>query len=196
MDIRECTQCPIDTYGLSDHTTPCVSCGYRRTNGKAGQTSEHSCVTCVGGLCSTGLVVTASATLMVVILSLLRYCVINIPAHPRLPVVKREAFLLGIAKYAMYTALPGALEDTNRMIVALANVGFNVRVFNNTAYGKDLPNVKRDGNVMQLFSEWCSQLQKGCDIIVYYSGHGIHFQGMQWLVPSKAKILTNTHVLF
>lgn len=194
--VRECSLCPVNTYGLGAHTAPCRSCGYKTTNGAEGQTSEQACVTCVGQLCSTGLAAISGAIMLLLVLSCIRYCVVNLPLHPRLPPVRRDGFLLGISNYTNYAALPGAIEDLNSMYAALLSVGFNVSVFNNVGYAKDLAGVSRDGNVMQVFSEWCDGLKERGDVMVYYGGHGIHFQGMQWLVPARARVNTGLQVLY
>lgn len=200
-DVKECTMCPEDTYGPVDHKKPCILCGSMTlfettTNGKLGQTSLSSCIYCVGSLCGGDLTAASICLISLLVLTSLRYCALNLPPRPRLPVVAREAFLLGIGKYAHYANLPGALGDLIRMYVALSDAGFHICMYSDVEYSKSLKKAERDGNIMQLFAKWCGSIRTKVDALVYYCGHGIHFQGTKWLVPGFARISAGPHVLF
>lgn len=210
-DIAQCTLCPANTYGPRDYKKPCIRCStlyfgrFRTTNGHIGHDEPSECRFCLGKICGS---VLATIMILVSILlcgSLTRYLIYSVPPWPRLKRVPRAAFILGNSQYKHYPSLPGAASDSVKMMVALEEAGFEVRLHTNVETAKDLLNFKRPGNIMELFLDWCngtiaadsaeSSIEKN-DALVYYAGHGIRFHGCQWIVPTRTHIKLEQSVLF
>lgn len=194
----QCSLCPSDTYGSPD-VGPCTPCGKNQRTlprGENGHTTVDACSYCVADLCGAELVLTITLIIFVCLLWLVRYCVMHITPWPRLPVIHRKAFVSGIGNYLHYADLPGAFTDATHMFKALSDAAFDVSVFNNIDHAKNLKALVRQGNFMDIFSYWTQTLRETVDVVVFFAGHGIRFQGQKWLVTSKSLLRTTQSVIF
>jgi uncharacterized caspase-like protein len=91
---------------------------------------------------------------------------------------KRVALVVGNGAYTHATRLNNPVNDAKDVTEALKRLGFEV------VQGNDVSNEKFD-DLIQSFS---SKLA-GADIaLFYYSGHGLQFEGANYLVPVDSKI--------
>jgi hypothetical protein len=91
---------------------------------------------------------------------------------------KRVALVVGNGAYTHATRLNNPVNDAKDVTAALKRLGFEV------VQGDDVTNEKFD-DLIQSFS---SKLA-GADIaLFYYSGHGLQFDGANYLVPVDSKI--------
>jgi Caspase domain len=91
---------------------------------------------------------------------------------------KRVALVVGNGAYTHATRLNNPVNDAKDVTEALKRLGFEV------VQGNDVTNEKFD-DLIQTFS---SKLA-GADIaLFYYSGHGLQFDGANYLVPVDSKI--------
>jgi hypothetical protein len=92
----------------------------------------------------------------------------------------RRAFLFGISDYTAVTGheLPAAVEDTKALYGALSAVGYDVaEPLQGRITGRHLED--------ELFRAIRTE---GADtVLLFYSGHGLHLDGCDYLLPSDAK---------
>lgn len=100
---------------------------------------------------------------------------------------KRVALIIANSQYTNVPQLKNPANDAAAMATTLRNMGFNsVDVVSNTTE----PDLKR---ALQNFSRKASV----ADIaLVYYAGHGMSIGGVNYLIPSDAKLLADTDVEF
>src|SRR6195256_2315188 len=89
---------------------------------------------------------------------------------------RRVAFVVGNGAYKNVAQLPNPSMDAKSMAGVLRNVGVDV------AEG---PNLTRDQMTERLLE--CGKKAQGADIAVFfYAGHGIAFDGTNYLLPVDA----------
>lgn len=98
---------------------------------------------------------------------------------------KRVALVIGISKYQAVPELPNPNHDADTVAKLLVSAGFDV-VSNERDVG--LADMRR---AIRQFSE----VARDADIaVVYYAGHGIEVDGINYLVPADAKLLSDYDV--
>ena len=97
---------------------------------------------------------------------------------------KRVALVIGISKYQQVPRLANPTRDAEAMVLLLKKAGFDVVEASAT-----------------LVSPICAapfanlEASRKADIsVIYYAGHGIEVDGMNYLVPADAKLLSDFDV--
>ena len=99
--------------------------------------------------------------------------------------LKRAAFVIGISDYAELASLPNARRDAAVMANALADLGFDtVEVAENLSKA-DLRKVPG------LIAERAAQADV---VLVFYAGHGVETDGMNYLIPTDAVAEGDRHL--
>ena len=91
---------------------------------------------------------------------------------------KRVALVIGNASYQHTASLPNPVNDADDMAVALKKVGFDVIAVKNVD--------KR--SLEKAMADFGRQAQQADAALVYYAGHGIQFQGLNYLMPVDARL--------
>jgi uncharacterized caspase-like protein len=98
---------------------------------------------------------------------------------------KRVALVIGISKYQQVPRLANPTRDAEAIVLLLRKAGF------------DSVDSQRDLGISELrraIREF-SEASKNADIsVIYYAGHGIEVDGMNYLVPADAKLLSDFDV--
>ena len=91
-----------------------------------------------------------------------------------------SALLIGVPEYddPGIPALPFVAQDLTRLGIALENVGYDVRVHD--AKQTDPSRIRR------AVAQFCSSAQPGQQLLILLSGHGVHRNGKDYLVPASA----------
>ena len=98
---------------------------------------------------------------------------------------KRRALLIGVPKY-INQAIPPLLfieNDVKRLREALESCGYQVRSIGTSNNAPATPGVIREA----VFG-FCSKAGEGETLLLCFSGHGVHFDGNDYLVPCDATI--------
>jgi hypothetical protein len=97
--------------------------------------------------------------------------------------VKNFAFLVGVADYTdpKIPSLPFVRNDLVSLSEALKQVGYKVK-----SLGAE-PGTTGRSQIWTSLRRECRQAEGVENLILYFSGHGIHFQGQDYLVPSDAQ---------
>ncbi|MEM9213179.1 MAG: caspase family protein [Cyanobacteria bacterium P01_F01_bin.150] len=97
---------------------------------------------------------------------------------------KRRALLIGVPEYESEAIqnLPVVCNDLKLLHAALEKSGFGVR-----SLGEDGQSYCRS-KILQALRRECREA-KGLDVLLlYFSGHGLHFRGKDYLVPFDAEL--------
>ena len=98
---------------------------------------------------------------------------------------KRVALVIGISKYQQVPRLANPTRDAEAMVLLLKKAGF------------DVVDSQRDLGISELrraIREF-SEASRDADIsVIFYAGHGIEVDGMNYLVPADAKLLSDFDV--
>ena len=98
---------------------------------------------------------------------------------------KRVALVIGISAYQQAPQLPNPARDAEAMMALFKKAGFDVIV------GKRDLGVAELRRTIREFSE----TSRDADIsVVYYAGHGIEVDGVNYLVPADAKLVSDFDV--
>ena len=98
---------------------------------------------------------------------------------------KRVALAIGISKYQNVPRLANPSSDAEAMVLLLKKAGFDVVDSQRDLGISDLRRAIRE------FSE----VSRNSDVsVIYYAGHGIEVDGMNYLVPADAKLLSDFDV--
>lgn len=108
------------------------------------------------------------------------------PAKPAAPSERRVALVIGNASYATVGVLPNPASDARAVAQALRASGFGVTV------EQDLT---REALVKAL-AAFAEDAATAAWALVYFSGHGLEIGGVNYVVPTDAKLLTDTAVGF
>lgn len=97
---------------------------------------------------------------------------------------KRRALLIGVPEYESDAIpnLPIVRKDLETLHTALEKSGFTVR-----SLGADGLSHGRS-KIRQALIRECKEAQGVETLLLYFSGHGMHFQGKDYLVPSDAML--------
>jgi invasion protein IalB len=90
----------------------------------------------------------------------------------------RVALVIGNSNYAFFPKLPNPQNDAQDLAAELKNVGFDVLL------GTDL---KRAG-MEDIFIRFAKKVRDSDTALVFYAGHGLQHQGLNYLAPVDAKI--------
>ncbi len=111
-------------------------------------------------------------------LGLLLALVLQLLALPAFAEERRVALVIGNSSYRNAQPLPNTLNDARDMAVALRKVGFEV------VDGLDLDKRGMDQAVTRF-----ARLARDADaVLFYYAGHGLQFNGENYLVPVEARV--------
>jgi WD40 repeat protein len=99
---------------------------------------------------------------------------------------KRLALVIANSKYQRTAALKNPPNDSNLIAAKLRDLGFQVQVEN------DL-DAKAFSRIIQGFA---SKLDKNTDALFYYAGHGLQYQGENYLVAVDAKLESEATIQF
>lgn len=91
---------------------------------------------------------------------------------------RRFALVIGNKDYTAIGALKNPINDALDISKAFQQLGFEVTTITNADYKKML-------NVFNIFTK---NLQKNDVVVFYYSGHGISYDGKNFLIPTDASI--------
>ena len=97
---------------------------------------------------------------------------------------KRVALVIGNADYKNVAALSNPINDATAIGAALARLGFTVRSHNDVGFD----------SMRRALNEFAREAN-GADIaVVYYAGHGMEFDGQNYLIPVDARLGTDLDV--
>lgn len=91
---------------------------------------------------------------------------------------RRLALVIGNKDYTNIGALKNPINDALDISDAFQQLGFQVTTITNANYKKML-------NVFNIFAK---NLQKNDVVVFYYSGHGISYEGKNFLIPTDANL--------
>jgi uncharacterized caspase-like protein len=91
---------------------------------------------------------------------------------------RRLALVIGNKDYQYIRPLRNTLNDAVDMKTALQNLGFEVTMVQNTDYRSLASTINR----------FVAKLQSGDVALVYYSGHGLSYNGKNYLLPIDAQL--------
>jgi uncharacterized caspase-like protein len=86
---------------------------------------------------------------------------------------KRKALLIGNSKYVYYNKLSNSIRDVDSMAVALKALGFSITVKKDTEYR----------TMTAAVNTFVQNLQQDDIALLYYSGHGIGYNGNNFMLP-------------
>ena len=97
---------------------------------------------------------------------------------------KRRALLIGVPEYESDAIpnLPIVCQDLKLLHAALEKSGFSVR-----SLGEDGQSYGRN-QILQALRRECKDVKNVDTLVLYFSGHGLHFQGKDYLVPFDAAL--------
>ena len=97
---------------------------------------------------------------------------------------KRRALLIGVSEYES-DAIPNlsiVCQDLKLLHASLEKSGFVVRSLGESglSYGRS--------KILQTLRQECKGAQNLDTLLLYFSGHGMHFRGKDYLIPSDATL--------
>lgn len=107
------------------------------------------------------------------ILFLIWFLLVFYPKSGQCQNEKRKALLIGNSKYVYYQPLSNSIRDVDSMAVALKTLGFEVTIKKNTEY-------RTLTSAVNIFVQ---SLEKDDIALLYYSGHGIGYNGNNYMLP-------------
>jgi len=99
------------------------------------------------------------------------------PPPPIAPAGRRVALIIGNARYKNASVLENPGRDAQLLATTLRNVGFQSVVVKNDLSRDGLARTLREFATLADGAEWA---------VVYYSGHGMEFGGVNYLIPVDA----------
>jgi formylglycine-generating enzyme required for sulfatase activity len=97
---------------------------------------------------------------------------------------RRLALIMGNRDYQNVSPLKNPVNDANDMAVALQQLGFSVSKYLDTDFRAASAGVR----------EFVDKIQPGDVVIFYYSGHGIGYNGKNYMIPVDASIQCIEHI--
>ncbi|MEH1829400.1 MAG: caspase family protein [Nostoc sp.] len=96
---------------------------------------------------------------------------------------KRRALLIGIPEYESdaITNLPIVCRDIENLHASLEKSGFTIR-----SLGTDGISQTGRSKLLQALRRECKEAQGVETLLLYFSGHGMHYRGKDYLIPSDA----------
>jgi len=101
---------------------------------------------------------------------------------------KHRALLIGVPKYGSKTipSLPFIENDIIKLREALNSAGYQVQSIGIKTSEKNVQ--ATPGVIRGCVYEFCSKAEKDETLLLCFSGHGVHFNGNDYLVPCDARI--------
>ena len=96
--------------------------------------------------------------------------------HPAL--AERVALVIGMSDYANVAKLKNTINDADRIAAKLQEVGFKVT----------LATDKTQSELLDIMDTFAFQSETADLALVYYAGHGVEVQGVNYLVPIDAQV--------
>ena len=97
---------------------------------------------------------------------------------PLAALAERVALVIGMSAYQNVAPLKNTINDADRIAAKLQEVGFNVT----------LAVDKTQGELLDIMDTFSFQAETADLALVYYAGHGVEVQGINYLVPVDAKV--------
>ncbi|MEH2205265.1 MAG: caspase family protein [Nostoc sp.] len=96
---------------------------------------------------------------------------------------KRRALLIGVPEYESdaITNLPIVCRDIENLHASLEKSGFTIR-----SLGTDGISQTGRSKLLQALRRECKEAQGVETLLLYFSGHGMHYRGKDYLIPSDA----------
>jgi formylglycine-generating enzyme required for sulfatase activity len=91
---------------------------------------------------------------------------------------RRKALVIGNLRYESMRPLKNTERDADSMTVVLKTLGFEVMTFKNLDYK----------NMADRFQKFYESLRPGDVVIFYYSGHGIGYDGKNFMLPIDTRV--------
>jgi uncharacterized caspase-like protein len=98
--------------------------------------------------------------------------------QPRASTGLRHALVIGNNDYATLPDLNNASRDARDMAAKLKELGFKVALKINA----------NRGDIFGLLEDFREKLSKGGTGLVYFAGHGIQYDGTNYLIPVEAPV--------
>lgn len=98
---------------------------------------------------------------------------------------KKLALVIGNGVYENAPKLPNALNDANDMCAALRTRGFDATC------KSDISSKRQFKEVLYRFTE---QINRGAVVLFYFAGHGVEIDGVNYLIPTKAALMTKSDI--
>lgn len=105
-------------------------------------------------------------------------------ATPLAALAERVALVIGMGSYQHVVQLKNTLNDANNIARKLQDVGFTVTLATDKTQGQLL-------DIMQAFS---FQAETADLALVYYAGHGVEVDGVNYLIPVDAQVNVKTDI--
>lgn len=90
----------------------------------------------------------------------------------------RQALVIGMGSYEHTSPIPGTQEDVRLIAKALEEAGFQVKTVRNA--GKE--------ELDDALNAFLERADEGGVSLIYWSGHGLQWNGQGWLVPVDAEL--------
>jgi tetratricopeptide (TPR) repeat protein len=100
---------------------------------------------------------------------------------------RRVSLVIGNSAYTKVPALPNPQKDAEAVATSLRNIGFETVTLRNNATREELINALRAFAAEADKSDWA---------MVYYAGHGIEVNGINYLIPVDAVLASDRDVQF
>ena len=100
---------------------------------------------------------------------------------------RRAALVIGNSAYKSVAALENPRRDAEKMAAALRAVGFD-----NVTVAVDVSREK----MLEALRTFAAAADKADWAVVYYAGHGIEVNGVNYLIPVDAKLASDRDALF
>ena len=98
--------------------------------------------------------------------------------------VKRHALLIGVPQYDVIEPdLPVVTNDLQILDEALKSSRFDVRKL-----GDKHSYAPTRGSIRREMRQFCAEANEGDTLLLYFSGHGVHYTGRDYLIPSDATL--------
>ncbi len=104
---------------------------------------------------------------------------------PAPPPARRVALVIGNAKYTSVGELINPLNDARGMATSLRRLGFD--------HVTELYDLSREkmGRALKEFGDWAEKAEWA---VVFYAGHGLEMNGVNYLIPTDAELARDSHV--
>ena len=112
------------------------------------------------------------------VLFIISFLLVIYPKLGQCQTEKRKALLIGNSKYVFYSPLSNSIRDVDSMAIALRTLGFEVTVEKETEYR----------TMVSTINIFVDNLEKNDIALIYYSGHGIGYNGNNYLLPIEESI--------
>ncbi|MDO6587949.1 caspase family protein [Salipiger sp. 1_MG-2023] len=97
---------------------------------------------------------------------------------------ERIALVMGVAQYAAIPQLANTVNDAHGIAATLSGIGFDVTELTDPT-GTQMATALRD---------FAFQAETADLALIYFAGHGVEFQGENYLIPADAKVASNREV--